>query len=193
MKHGLAIALLAATLPSAAKAGNSLVSPGPQASIAGSAMSASPDGEWNRLGRVDGKNVEVWTRDGDMLNRVTFFGGIGSGAALYREHKNAPLPKFDGAMLLPDVPVLFEATYRAQFKVNRMSIDSQEATTLRGAPAIRFTYSYVRSEDDVARSGEAVAAIVDRKLQLVTYEAPSIYFFTKDLAGFRQIVSTLKL
>lgn len=173
---------------------NSLVAPGPKAQIARSSVSASPAGEWNRLSRSDGKNVEVWTRDGDGLNKVTFFGGIGLGQSLYKERnaKESPLPKVADNMLIADIPLLLESTYRSQYKVNRMSIDSQEITSLSGYQAIRFTYTFVRGEDEVTRKGEAVGAVVNKKLYLFSYEAPSIYYFDKDLANFRQIVGTLK-
>lgn len=175
-------------------AANSLVAPGPKAQIARSSISASPAGEWNRLRRSDGKNVEVWTRDGDGLNKVTFFGGVGFGQSLYKERnaKDSPLPRVAENMLLADVPVLLESTYRSQYKVNRMNIDAQDLTRLSGHQAIRFTYTFVRDEDEVARRGEAVAAIVSNKLYLFSFEAPSIYYFDKDLANFRQIVETLK-
>jgi hypothetical protein len=103
-----------------------------------------------------------------------------------------PLPKVAANMLLPDIPVLFEATYRNQYQVNQMSIDSQDAATIDGKPAIRFTYSYVRGEDEVQRRGEAVGTIANGKLFMVTYEAPAIYFFDKDRAEFEHIVATFK-
>ena len=184
---------LGAFVPVSAGA-NSLVAPGPQTSIAKSSIAATPAGEWNRLSRTEGKGIEVWTRDGDQLNRISFFGGIPAGQSLYKERdkKNYPLPKIAGNMLLPDIPVLFESTYRSQYKVNKMSIENQEFAVVGGKEAIRFNYSYVRNEDEVQRSGEAVGTIVNKKLYLVTYEAPSIYFFEKDHAAFKQIVETLK-
>jgi len=195
MKKTLAASTIAGLLLIGSPAhANSLVSPGPQAKIAKSSVAASPAGEWNRLSRAGGPSVEVWTRDGDSLNKVTFFGGVAAGQPIYKERdkKNFPLPKVAENMLLPDIPVLFESTYRSQYKVNRMSIDSQEVATVGGKQAIRFTYTFVRNEDEVERKGEAVAAIVNKKLYLVSYEAPSIHFFNKDLADFRQIVDTLK-
>ena len=59
---------------------NKLISPGPVAGIAKSALSAKPTDEWNKLSRTDGKNIEVWTIDGDELDKVTFFGGIAAGS-----------------------------------------------------------------------------------------------------------------
>lgn len=173
---------------------NSLVAPGDHKGIAKSSIATSSTGEWNKLSRTDGPGVEVWTRDGDGLNKVSFFGGIASGSPIYKERnkKETPLPKVAANMLLPDIPALLEATYRSQYQVNRISIDSQEPVVISGKQAIRFTYTYVRNDDEVERKGEAVGAIANKKLYMVTYEAPAIFFFNKDLEDFRRMSQTLK-
>jgi hypothetical protein len=174
---------------------NSLVSPGPRPGIAKSALSATPSDEWNKLSRSGGKNVEIWTIDGDQLNKVTFFGGIPVGAPLLREtdKKNRPLPKVAGNMLITDIPILLESTYRAQFFVNQMRVESQEPAALGGRNGIRFTYSFTRSDDQVQRKGEAIGAMVGNQLYLVTYEAPGLYFFDRDVEKFRKLAASLKL
>jgi len=178
-----------------ALAGNSLVSPTAQTGIAKSSLSATPDGEWNRLGRRDGKFVELWTKDGDSLNKVSFFGGVPVGEALFKEvdKKNRPLPKVSDGMLITDIPTLLESSYRIQFDVRTMTIESQEPATLGGHPGLRFAYTFVSGNDEVERKGEAFGAVVKGKLYLVSYEAPSIYFFDKDLPAFRHLASTLKM
>jgi hypothetical protein len=174
---------------------NSLISPGPRSGIAGSKLSAAPIGEWNRLSRSDGKNVEIWTRDGDALNKVTLFGGIPVGKPLLREidKKHQPLPTVTGNMLITDIPALLETTYRSLGAVNQMSIDSQEPAVLSGRKAVRFDYSFTRSDDEVRRKGEAIGALVDGKLYLVTYEAPALHFFDKDIEKYRQLAASLAL
>ena len=174
---------------------NSLVSPGPQANIAKSSLSASPAGEWNKLSFRGGKNVEVWTIDGDALNKVTFYGGIEVGKPLLKEldKKNKPLPQVTANMLITDIPALLESSYRSQFSVNKMSIETQEPATISGHKGIRFTYTFVKNEEDVERKGEGIGAFVDNRLYLVCFEAPAIYFFDKDVSKFRQLASTLKL
>lgn len=174
---------------------NSLIAPGPKAGIAKSRLSATPDGEWNRLSRKDGKNVELWTLDGDSLNKVSFFGGIPVGEPLLREidRKNHPLPKVMGNMLITDIPALLESTYRSQFSVNQMQIDLQEPALLDGNKGIRFTYAFSRADDEVQRKGEGIGAMVNGQLFLVIYEAPALYFFDKDVEKFRKLAATLKL
>jgi hypothetical protein len=173
---------------------NSLVSPGPQPKVARSTISVSPDGEWNRLSLKAGKNVETWTVDGPELNKVTFYGGIAVGQPLFRaaDKKNHPLPLVTPNMLITDIPTLLETSYRSQFNASQINIDSQEPAVVSGHKGISFTYSYVRQDDEVQRKGEAVGAMVGSRLFLVTYEAPAIHFFDKDLKRFRQVVGTLK-
>lgn len=173
---------------------NSLIGPGPRAGIAKSRISASPAGEWNKLSLSGGKNVEVWTLDGDSLNKVTFFGGIAAGQPLLRERdkKNSPLPKVASSMLVTDIPTLLETTYRSQYAVNQMAIDTQAPAQLDGHAGIRFTYSFTKS-DDVRRKGEAFGAMVNGQLYLIAYEAPEIYFFDKDVEKFRTLATSIKL
>lgn len=185
---------LAVTIASGAFA-NSLVSPGPQAKIARSSLSATPAGEWNKLSYRGGKNVEVWTIDGDELNKVTFYGGIEVGKPLLKEadKKERPLPRVTPNMLITDIPAILESTYRVQYSVSQMSVDSQEPATVGGHKGIRFTYSFVRNDEDVMRKGEAVGAFVGNRLYIAAYEAPAIHFFDKDVEKFRQLATTLKI
>jgi len=175
---------------------NSLVAPGPRPGIAKSTLSAKPAGEWNKLSpRFDGKNVEIWTIDGDALNKVSFYGGIATGEPLLREvdKTNQPLPKVAANMIMTDIPALLESTYRSQHSVDQMAIDVQEPATLGSNKAIRFTYTFTRSDDQVLRKGEGIGTLANGKLYLVTYEAPALYYFDKDVEKYRQLVTTLTL
>ena len=53
-----------------------LIEPKLQENIAKGAYSARPSTTWNRLSEKEGKYQEIWTLDGDQLNRVIFFGGV---------------------------------------------------------------------------------------------------------------------
>lgn len=194
IKNAFATFSVALLLTASAAHANSLIAPGDHKGVAKSSIATKSSGEWNKLSRTDGPGVEIWTRDGDNLNKVAFFGGIASGMPIYKERnkKESPLPKVSASMLLPDIPALLEATYRSQYQVNRISIDSQDIVTVDGKQAIRFAYTYVRSDDEVERKGEAIGSLVKGKLYMVTYEAPAIFFFDKDLQDFRKIAETLK-
>jgi hypothetical protein len=185
-----ALCLLALAAPALS---NSLIPPGPRAGIAKSSLAAVPSSEWNRLSRTDGKFTEVWTIDGDELDKVTFFGGVIRGEPLLREvnRKHQPLPTVKATMLITDIPALLESTYRIR-GTRQMNVDTQEPATLGGHKAIRFTYSFTR-DDEVRRKGEGIGALVNGKLYLVTYEAPALHFFDKDVARYRALVASITL
>lgn len=195
MKKPLLTFGLATSLMASPAISNSLVSPGPRAKIARSTLAAMPKNEWNKLSFRGGKNVEVWTIDGDLLNKVTFYGGIEVGKPLYREadKKERPLPRVTPNMLITDIPALLEGSYRSQYSVSQMSIDTQEPALVGGHKGVRFTYTFVRQDEEVVRKGEGVGAFVGNRLYLVAYEAPAIHFFDKDVEKFRQLATTLRM
>ena len=191
----LVITLAAALSAPAYAYANKLIPPGPREKVAKGGFSASPDREWNRLSDREGKYQEIWTLDGDQLNKVTFYGGIPLGEPLFKEidKKNQPLPKVSENMLVTDIPVLLENTYRILSPGIRFAIGAQEPATLSGKKGIRFAYTYVSVSDQVERRGEGIGAVSGGRLYLVTYEAPEIYFYGKDIENFRQIVGSLAI
>lgn len=172
-----------------------LIEPELQDKIAKGAFSAHPISTWNRLDSKEGKYQEIWTIDGDQLNRVMFFGGVPIGEPLLKERnkKLDPLPKVAGNMLLPDIPVLLERTYRTYYSTTFMEIGTQKPITFAGMEGIHFNYRFTAIEDEVERKGEAFAALQEGKLYLVSFEAPALFYFDRDLKKFHAIVRSLNL
>lgn len=188
--------VLAILLPAGpALAGNALMAPSTPVAVAKSAMTVTPDKEWNRLSARPGRNSETWTLDGDGLNGVNFYGGIESGRTLFREvsRKTKPLPHFSTTMLLTDIPELFENSYRIALNTTLFEVGGIEPMTFMGQPGIRFTYSFKRQQENVSRRGEATAAIIGKRLFLISFEAPSIYYFDRDIASYRSIVASASM
>jgi hypothetical protein len=177
-----------------ASAGNGLIPAGKPVAVAKSRLMVTPDREWNRMGVRRVSNSEGWTLDGDGLNLVTFYGGIVSGKTLFRDtqKKTAPLPAFSSTMIFPDIPTLYEASYRIAMQTSLLSIDSVSPGSFAGVDGVVFNYSFVK-QDGVRRQGEARAAIVDGKLFMMTYEAPAIHYYGRDLEGFRALAATARL
>jgi len=194
MRKSLLMFVVLAGFASAAPA-HKLIHSGLDEDVAKHAFSAAPTIDWNRLSDKEGKYQEIWTLDGDQLNKVTFFGGVPIGEPLFKEadKKKEPLPKVSPGMLITDIPVILEHTYRAQGRTTRMTIGDEEPAQVASRKGIRFTYTYVFGEDEIERKGEAFGTFVDGRLYLVTYEAPTLYFFDKDLDHFHQLAGTLKL
>lgn len=176
-------------------AAHKVIEPGLNDKIVKGAFSANPQTRWNRLQQRDGEYQEVWTIDGDRLNRVVFYGGVPVGEPLLKERdkKRDPLPAVTGNMLLPDIPLLLERTYRTKYGIAIMSIGRQEPATLDGRPAIAFDYTFIDPEYEVETKGEAVAALENRRLYIVSFEAPAVYYFDRDIQKFRDLMKTVSL
>jgi len=189
LRGGLLAVLL--VLASPAIASNTLIVAGRSVAVVKSAMTVTPDREWNRILSPPAPN-EVWTIDGQDLNELDFFGGIATNQSLFGEkmkRRSRPQPFFNATMLITDVPALLENSYRALININVMAIDQIEPVTFAGHQGIRFTYGYT-PRDEVRRKGEAHAAIVDGKLYMITFEAPALHFFDAGIAAARAVVAS---
>lgn len=186
----LVIVATIAALATAASAGNTLIPAGKRVAVAKSAMTVQPGTEWNKLSARPGRNAETWTQDGDDLNDLSFYGGIESGRPLFREvdRKNKPLPKVSATMLITDIPVLLENSYRIARDASSMTIDTIAPTLFAGNKGVRFTYTFSQQNETLQRRGEARGAVIGGKLYLVTYEAPSLYYYDRS-AGAAQAVA----
>lgn len=186
-------ALIAVDTP--AQAGNKLIVPGQAVAVAKSALTISPDREWNKMAARPGRNSETWTLDGDQLNDVTFYGGVVSDQTLFREvnKRVKPLPRFSSTMLLTDIPALLENSYRIALATPLMTIDSVAPGAFAGAKGVRFTYTFTLPDEEVRRKGEGVAAIIGGKLYMATFEAPEIYYYDRDIASYRAIVASARI
>jgi hypothetical protein len=184
-----AFLLSAVTLSGPVHAG-SLRPAGVATPVAKANMIVIPDQAWNKWARP-GRLSENWTLDGVTINELTFYGGILDNTPLFREvdKTNAPLPRFSKTMLLPDIASLFESSYRVALGTSLMKIDTIEPATFAGKPGFKFTYSFAVS-DEVKRSGEARGAIIGDRLYMISFEAPKIHYFGRDLESFHKIADS---
>jgi hypothetical protein len=191
----MTFAALALGMATPALAGYALMAANQPVQIGKSILKVTPRGDWNRLGKRVGRNAESWTLDGLTLNDLTFYGGVASGAPLFREADkvNRPLPHFSTTMLSPDIAQLFEGSYRIANDTSLMAIDAIEPARFAGHDGFRFTYSFTLQSDEVKRKGEAIGALVGGKLYLITFEAPEIFYFDRDIERFRAIAATATL
>ena len=172
-------------------AGNKLIEKNKSVLVAKSPLVVTPDREWNRMGARPGRNSETWTIDGDGLNDVTFYGGIENDRTLFREvdKHSKPLPHFSSTMLLTDIPALFENSYRIALDTQLMKIDSVEPATFLGQKGMRFSFAFSRLDEEVRRKGEACAVVIGGKLYMITFEAPDVYYYERDLPAYRAIIA----
>ena len=161
--------------------------------VAKSDVVVVPGRDWNRLSGSIGKNVERWTLDGQQLNEVTFYGGILPGNPLVKERskKHEPLPKFTAQTLLIEIPELLEGTYRPYRSLTAFDTVSVEPVQFLGNDGVSFEYRY-DDNDGLRRRGVAQAAIVSGRLYMMTYDAPRLHYFDKNLGDFLALVAAAK-
>ena len=190
----LAAALIA--LPSApASAGWRLISSGETVEVAKGSMQVTPGQDWNRWTRRPIKKSEVWTLDGINLNEIYFVSGLVAGETLYKDRrkKEQPLPKMSDTLELTEIPEFVESSMRLSLNTSVFDMTAIEPTSLGGHNAVRFRYQYALAGSPLQRQGLGVGTVVDGKLYLVTYTAPEIYFFDRDLPEFEAMIASLTL
>lgn len=186
---GAVLAILLATAPALAY---KLVARGRPVMVAKSALTVVPAIDWNRADKRPGRHAENWTLDGLPLNELTFYGGIAPGQALFREidRREKPLPRFARSMLAPDIVRLFESSHRLAASSPLFTVDAVMPAMFAGRPGFRFTYSFVQQGDDVRRTGEATGAVIGGRLYLISFEAPTIHYFARNVGDYRALVAT---
>ena len=191
----LKVALVGAALIAAPAWAYKLAPAGKPVAVAKSPMTVQPPIDWNRMNSRPGRNAEAWTLDGMPLNEVTFYGGIDQDQTLFKEvaKKEKPLPRFSRTMLAPDIAQMFEASYRLAGGSTLFQIDGIEPAKFAGEPGFRFSYSFTLQTDEVRRRGEAAGAVIGGKLYMITYEAPAIHYYDRNLAHYRALVGTAKV
>lgn len=194
LKPILFISAGAALATPVALSANDLIKSGETVMVAKSTLSITPPRDWNKLSARPGKKAETWTLDGERLNDISFFSDIAPGEPLLRERskKRDPLPKLRANSLLTDVPELLEGTYRAHFGIAVFSLGTSKPTKFLNEPAIQFTYEYV-TPDELSRRGEAIAVLRSGKLFMITFDAPKLHFFDRNIEDYRAVVASAKI
>jgi hypothetical protein len=158
--------------------------------VAKGTMTVTPTAEWNRSSLRPSRRSEAWTRDGVNLNELTFFGAISDGESILRQGYTTTekLPKFKSDMLPTDIAEMFEATNRMVLQSPVFKMGKVEPAKLGTHDGVRFSYSYSAQAEDIERRGEAVAAIVEGKLYIVNFVAPSLHYFDAGIGEVRKMV-----
>jgi hypothetical protein len=191
MKRYSALVFLAFALSGCVQ-GFSLVPAGGRAEI-NKAVTVEPGGQWNKF--VQGNN-EIWTLDGPALQELRFIGAVADGEQIWPK-PTAPLstpqrdlPDFRATMTPIEISELVVAS------LEQAGMGNVESKNLRPAKfgtqeGFRFDLAYA-PESGLEWQGLAVATIRDKKLYLVLYRAPRIYYFERDRARVEQLISTIQ-
>jgi hypothetical protein len=174
--------------------GYTLVAPG-TVKIANADLLVQPGTSWNKAGRGpnDPTQLERWTRNGMMLDSLTFVAGLPDGQALLKQRtkEDRQVPVFRANMSPQDLVSMLESYYRVAGNITVFDTLQVEPVTLLGTPSVRVDFAFIGG-DEVKRRGRAVLGIVDGKLQAMIYDAAALHYFDASVGEFDTIVSSAR-
>jgi hypothetical protein len=193
--HTLLAAALVASLAVPAFADWAVMSADTSVKVAKGTMSVKPGSDWNRSSARPSKRSEAWTRDGINLNELTFYGGINDGETFFRSWWSGGerVPRFKKDMLPTDIAELFEASNRQVLQTPVFQMGKIEPAKLGSHDGVRFGYTYAAQNEDIERRGEATAAIVEGRLYLVNFIAPSLHYFDASIGEVRKMIEGVEI
>jgi hypothetical protein len=189
MVAGLAAFALAGCMP-----GYSLVQAEP-ISVAGNALIVQPASKWNVVptNRFETKWEETWTRNGPLLETVTFMGGVPDGKAMVVQRKkdDRQVSVFRADMTPQDLVSMIEASYRVR-GVAVFEIESVDPADFLGGKGLKVRYKY-SPNNGISKKGSCVARVVDKKLYFMKLDGVSSHYFDAALPEFDRMVATAEL
>ena len=166
--------------------------PANQTVTAAKRLVVTPPSAWNKLPRGGDAlpQEENWTKNGAVLDSISFFGGVQSGGALTRQRRKADqqVPVFRAGMTPPELTGMVESYYRVRAGVAQFTPTAVEPIAFLGTTGIAMDFDYLTG-DDVRRKGRAVMAEVGGRLFLMTLDGTQSHYFDAARPDFDAMVA----
>ena len=163
--------------------------------VAGSDMTVKPVSNWKRLpaSMKQSRWEEVWTWNGPQLDRITLIGGLPDGKDIVFRESNSEqqVPAFRADMTAQDLMSMIEVSYRVN-GVTVFDFESVEPVDFLGGPGVRLRYNYT-SGIGIAKRGNCVMRVVDRKLYAMKLESVAGQYFDTVDPEFDQLIASAQL
>lgn len=151
---------------------------------------------WNKMTQYrPGKDVEVWTSDGQLLNSMMIFKGVADGNTLFRTLRKAdPMPEFRTDMLPQEIVDLVVDSLTKHYGDGKVIMTAEALAPLMFADkqGFKFELSFT-NENGLNYLGKCAAAVVDEELFMLIYTGTKLYYFDKHASEFEQIVGSMSL
>jgi hypothetical protein len=194
MKRRLA-ALAMATLVFAGCMARYQLVPAEETFVGGRHLVVTPAAAWNQAPVMFDQNEweETWTRNGLLLESLTFVGGLPEGKALRKQRRKSDqqVPLFRAGMSPQDLVSMVEASYRTR-GVTVFDIESVEPADFLGGKGLNMRFKYAPG-DGIAKKGSCILRVVDEKLYLILLEGVSRHYFDAAMPEFEKIVASARL
>jgi hypothetical protein len=156
-------------------------------------MAVVVDRPWNQFDSLTGDKIPTWTQEGLTLDTLRFFVGIQDGQLLVADTGNRadrPLV-FRGTMQADDIAGLFGAYYSRGG--SSFDLEAMRPASFLGLPGFRFEFNSVRKSDDVRLKGVVWAAVRDKELFAISFTAPRLTFFPRELPQAEKLATSARL
>lgn len=155
-------------------------------------ISVEPSTAWNKVPFAPSGTVQ-WTQDGQLLNSVTFISGILPGKPIFKVSKRAEFGLFRADMLPNEIMELTESSLSKAYSTTLFEASDLKPARFGDTPGFRFSYRYVRGDDDVERIGVAAGAVKKDKLYLILCEGTSLVYYERIAEDAERILATAQI
>lgn len=168
------------------------VGPG-RVSVALSPLSVNASAAWNKVtGTPPGE--EIWTRNGPLIDSITFIAGLRDGGSIVRQTAAADrqVPPFHADMSPDDLASMLESYYRITLDVRVFKTTRVAPRSFLGSPGMQLDYEYTGG-DEVRRRGCTVLGVHAGRLYLLMLNGTLLHYFEAVLPEFQALVSSATL
>lgn len=141
-----------------------------------------PDG-WNQYAT---DKALLATRDGLALEQVTI-----SRYPVGKEMRFTKKTILQG-MLPQDAAAVIVDDLRSNQNLKNLTIVENAPESIAGNPGFKIAFAY-QTGDELSKKAVVYGVVVDKWYYLISYEAPSRYYFNRYVAAFEGIKSSFKL
>ena len=166
-----------------------MIEPKPQE--IGKAYQVNPTKQWNGLNKTSFQTVaEQWTKDGPLLNGISFWHNISNDDALFEE-RGVEYPKFREDMRATEVMEFFVSSAAKTGAVDFETSNLRPAK-FGDADGFRFEYTYV-TDDGLKMRGMVLAAVIEKKLQMMSFWATEAHYYEQNVEEVEKIFGSVQL
>lgn len=151
---------------------------------------------WSRITETDpfGRDPpEIWTRNGLLLDAIYFFTDVEPGEPLFDPpgRRDETLPIFRADMTPPEIAELIETSLARMAGTSLVEASNLRPEPLGDNPGFRFDLHFV-GDDEVARRGFAVGAVVDDLLHVVLFWGTELHHYNLQRADVERLIGSLR-
>jgi hypothetical protein len=163
--------------------------------VAGNELVVTPTAAWNMVPSIYDETQwqETWTRNGPLLETITFVGGLPEGKTFRKQRAKTDrqVPLFRADMTPQDLVSMLEASYRTR-GVTVFDIDGVEPIDFLGGKGIDVRFRYAPG-NGISKKGRCVLRVVGRKLYAMKLDAVRSHYFDAALPEFERMAAGARL